>query len=274
MGWIAGLAGRTTGPWLEVQGPGHLAPPGPPPQTDGSSSWGVGSKSLGMIDLPAPAPPVGRPRLNCPGPRLTLALVVACGVGLAIPPVDAGTVLRGKVTLPTTVPARKSASRGAPGYADLVIYVTEKSGGTPLAGRAKRKDVDLTGDQFEPRVLAVTLGSKVRFRNKDRVYHTLFSLTSSGRTDVGSLAPGAKREVRFDRAGVSNLFCQLHPAAAGFVVVCPNWFYTGTDAGGEYTLPPLPRGSYVVHAWHPLLGDIQRSVEVTGRDSRRFDLSF
>ena len=72
---------------------------------------------------------------------------------------------------------------------------------------------------------------------------------------------------------MSNLFCQLHPAAAGFVVG-PNWFYTDTNAAGEYTLPPLPRGNYVVHAWHPLLGDIQRSVEVTGRDTRRFDLNF
>lgn len=199
---------------------------------------------------------------------------MACGVALAVASAGAGTVLRGKVTLPATVPARNPGGGGAPDYADLVIYVTEKPGGTPLAGRASRKDVNLAGDRFEPRVLAVTLGSKVRFRNRDRVYHSLFSMTSGGRTEVGSLAPGARREIRFERTGVNNLFCQLHPAAAGFVVVCPNWFHTGTNAAGEYTMPPLPRGSYVVHAWHPLLGDIQRSVEVTGRDTRRFDLSF
>src|SRR5262249_18559853 len=144
----------------------------------------------------------------------------------------------------------------------------------PLAGRAKRQDMDLAGEKFDPRVLAITVGSKVRFRNKDGVYHSLFSVTTAGRTEVGSIAPGAKREARFDRVGVNNLFCTLHPAAAGFTVVCPNWFHPGTNAGGEYPLPPLPRGSYVVHAWHPLLGDIQRPVEVTGRDTRRLDLSF
>jgi len=206
---------------------------------------------------------------------MALALAVACGVGLAISPAGAGTVLRGKVTFQPMASAKLPASReAAPAYADLVIYVTEKPGGRPLPGRGKREDMDLAGEKFDPRVLAITVGSKVRFRNQDRVYHSLFSVTTAGRTEVGSLAPGAKSEVRFDRAGVNNLFCTLHPAAAGFIVVCPNWFHTGTNAAGEYSLPPLPRGSYVVHAWHPLLGDIQRAVEVTGHDTRRFDLSF
>jgi plastocyanin len=227
-----------------------------------------------MTHFPAPAPPFGHPRLRRPGPTLCLALAVACGVGLAVAPAGAGTVLRGKVTLPATVPARNAKGGGAPDHGELVVYVTEKPGGTALAGRAKRQDVNLAGDRFEPRVLVVNVGSKVRFKNQDRVYHSLFSLTPAGRTEVGSLAPGEKREVRFDRVGVNNLFCQLHPGAAGFVVVCPNWFHTGINAAGEYTLPPLPRGSYVVHAWHPLLGDSQRSVEVTGRDTRRLDLSF
>jgi len=73
---------------------------------------------------------------------------------------------------------------------------------------------------------------------------------------------------------VNNLFCQLHPASAAFVVVCPNWFHTLATESGDYALPPLPRGSYVVHAWHPRLGETRRSVEVTGRDVLRFDLSF
>jgi len=206
---------------------------------------------------------------------MILALAVACGVGLTISPAGAGTVLRGKVTFPAMASAKlPSAREAAPDYSDLVIYVSQKPGEKPLSGRAKDQDLDLTDLRFEPRVLAITVGSKVRFRNQDHVYHSIFSVASGGRTEVGSLAPGAKAEVAFDHAGVNNLFCTLHPAAAGFIVVCPNWFHTGTNAAGEYALPPLPRGSYVVHAWHPLLGAIQRPVEVTGHDKRQFDLSF
>jgi len=181
------------------------------------------------------------------------------------------------VTLPATAPANSAEvwkGSPAPTYPDVVIYISEKPGGTRLAGRGVRKDIELEGDRFQPQILAITVQSKVRFRNRDRVYHSLFSLTPAGRTEFGSIAPGKHREVRFDRTGVSNLFCLLHPASAGFVLVCPNWFYTRPNAAGEYSLPPLPRGSYLVHAWHPLLGEIQRSIDVTGRDVRRFDLSF
>src|SRR5262249_44145008 len=104
---------------------------------------------------------------------------------LATSPARAGTVLRGKVTFQAMASAKPLGAREtAPAYADLVIYVTEKPGERPLAGRAKRQDVDLTGERFEPRVLAITVGSKVRFRNKDGIYHSLFSLTPAGRTDI------------------------------------------------------------------------------------------
>ena len=33
-------------------------------------------------------------------------------------------------------------------------------------------------------------------------------------------------------------------------------------------------GVYVLHAWHPRLGEIRRPIEVTGRDVIRLDLSF
>ena len=234
-----------------------------------------------MTHLPAPHPlPDALAGTRRRAPRLVLASAVAFGLGLAqVTPGVAGTVLRGRVTVPATLPAGTGAlsgTRTSVSPADVVVYVTEKPGhGKPhLPGRGMRADVELKGDQFIPPVLAVTVGSKLRFQNRDRVYHSPFRVSPAGRFELGSLAPGQRREVRLDRPGVSNLFCQLHPASAGFVIVCPNWFHTRPSATGDYALPPLPRGSYLVHAWHPRLGDIQRSVEVTGRDVVRFDLGF
>jgi len=157
-----------------------------------------------------------------------------------------------------------------------VIYVTEKPGsGKPqLAGRPVHGKVDLAGEGFSPWVLVVTVRSKVEFRNPGHVYHSLFSVSPAGRSDLGSLAPGEDRETRFDQPGVYNLFCQLHPSAAGFVIVCPNWFNTRPAASGDYVLPPLPRGAYILHAWHPRLGEIRRPIEVTGHDVMHLDLSF
>lgn len=234
-----------------------------------------------MTHLPAFHPTaraIGSARRRAP--RLAIATAIACGLGLAegVPAV-AGTVLRGRVQIPATVPARAgqtAGSRASVNATDAVIYVTEKPGAEKprLAGRPGHAKVDLAGEGFSPGVLAVTVRSKVQFRNRGHVYHSLFSVSPAGRSDLGSLAPGERRETRFDQPGVYNLFCQLHPSAAAFVIVCPNWFHTRASASGDYVLPPLPRGVYVLHAWHPRLGEIRRPIEVTGRDVIRLDLSF
>lgn len=233
-----------------------------------------------MTRLSATCPRAGRlSRARASARRLALATTVACGLGsLAVSSSFAGTVLKGRVALPVGAAARATQVgkfREALSPADVVVFVTTMPGTRDkLAGRGEHRDIVLSGDRFEPRVSAVTTRSRVRFRNRDRVFHNVFSVSPAGRFELGSLAPGKDRETRFDHPGVINLFCQLHPAAAGFVVVCPNWFHTRPKPTGEYVLPPLPRGEYLVHAWHPVLGEIQRPVQVSGRNVVTFDLGF
>ena len=56
--------------------------------------------------------------------------------------------------------------------------------------------------------------------------------------------------------------------------MCHNRIHARTAASGDYALPPLPRGTYILHAWHPRLREIKRTIEVTGRDDVRMDLGF
>ncbi|MGH7729818.1 MAG: hypothetical protein ACRENJ_01040 [Candidatus Eiseniibacteriota bacterium] len=179
--------------------------------------------------------------------------------------------------LPTTAQAKTENGRRVRQVLDprdAVVYVTVAPGekARKLSGRARRGAIGLEGDQFAPRVLAVMAGSKVRFLNRGRVYHSVFSVSPAGRFDLGNLAPGEKRETKFESPGIVNLFCELHPAAAGFVVVRPDWYFTRAEASGEYALPGLPRGAYVVHVWHPGLGATRRSVLVSGHGNVTLDL--
>jgi plastocyanin len=214
---------------------------------------------------------------RAPARVLVTALACACVVVEALPAL-AGTVVRGRLRLPATVPVQSSEGareREAPDPRDAVIYVSEEpgAGASRLGGRAQGRSVGLERDRFAPRVTPVMVGARVRFRNRDRVFHNVFSVSPAGRFELGTLGPGHTREHRFETAGVVHLFCQLHPAAAGFVVVCPNWYFTRPDASGAYVLPPLPRGGYVVHAWHPSTGAVSRAVEVTGRGVHTLNLS-
>jgi len=224
------------------------------------------------------SPSEGHPTGHGSATAWVLAATLASGLALAdVRPCLAGSVVRGRVHLPTTAQAKTADGakvRETLDPHDAVVYVTVAPGADArkLSGRANRKDIHLEGDRFTPRVLPLMMGSKVRFRNRDRVYHSVFSVSPAGRFELGNLAPGGKREARFESPGVINLFCELHPAAAGFVVVCPNWFFTRAGASGEYVLPPLPRGAYVVHVWHPRLGATRRSIQVTGGGAVTLDL--
>lgn len=122
--------------------------------------------------------------------------------------------------------------------------------------------------RFSPRVLAVVSGTVVRFVNKDRVYHSLFSIAPARRFDTGPVPPGGMRNIRFDRPGAVAVFCELDADMAGYVFVAPNACFTRPAADGSFRLPPLPVGRYVLRVWHPTVGTTSRVVELNGEEAR------
>jgi len=213
-------------------------------------------------------------------PSAGLVAVLALGISTGgAAPGAANTVIRGEVRYPRSVPevaADERRSRVRVDPADIVVYLTAtgQPGGRRLGGRPRRHDIELSDGRFSPRVLPVMTGSRVRFRGRDRAYHRVLGATESGRVELATIAPGERAEVRFGTPGIVNLFCEVHAKAAGFVVVVPSWFFTRVAASGKYALPAIPRGSYVVHAWHPRLGAIRRPVTVTGHGILALNLEF
>ena len=65
--------------------------------------------------------------------------------------------------------------------------------------------------RFEPSLLVIPVGSVVDFPNADPWFHNVFSLYRGKRFDLGLYQAGTQRSVRFDRAGPSFLFCNIHP---------------------------------------------------------------
>lgn len=128
--------------------------------------------------------------------------------------------------------------------------------------------------RFTPRVLAVPAGSDVEFQNLDRVYHNAFSVSAARRFDLGKYPPGRLDTVRFERPGVVNIHCDIHPSEIGFVVVTPNHAYARPDSLGRFKLPNLPPGAYTLRVWHPQLGELRRKVEVPKRGDIHLEVSY
>ncbi|HKQ58209.1 MAG TPA: carboxypeptidase regulatory-like domain-containing protein [Candidatus Eisenbacteria bacterium] len=206
---------------------------------------------------------------------IALAIVLA-GVWLPAPG-EAGTKVRGRIIAPASRSVTLAGGEKVREQNDLrqaVVYVTPSAGTKPLKGKRTQERVTLAGSRFQPSVTAFAEGSTIRFENTDRVWHNVFSVSPARRFDIGKLAPGTRTEVGFDSGGVVQLFCELHPAAAGFVVVCPNRYFIRPASSGRYQLPALPRGEYVVTVWHPGLGSVRRGIDVSGRGDYTLDLRF
>jgi hypothetical protein len=205
-------------------------------------------------------------------------------------PAGAG-VITGTVRVPSPTaagpqlnpyPGRISSMPGAHGpkrglVVDAVVFVERIPVGTDslLAQQPRPRPRLAQKDQcFEPRVVAVALGGAVDFPNLDPIYHNVFSPSPVKRFDLGKYPKGQSRRVIFPRAGVVNVFCDIHSDMEAFVLVLPHHAYTQPDADGRYTLPDLPPGTYVLRAWHPDLREVRREVVVPETGELSLDLAF
>ncbi len=150
---------------------------------------------------------------------------------------------------------------------------TAKHAAAPVPPRLTRVQVGLESGGFAPRVVAVAPGDSVDFVNRDRRYHSAFSVSAARRFDLGSIPPRGKRSLRFDKAGTVRVFCTLHSDSSAYVFVAPSKVFTRPDAKGSFELPELPAGSYRVRAWHPRYGERSWPVDLH-RFGTAIDLRF
>jgi plastocyanin len=103
---------------------------------------------------------------------------------------------------------------------------------------------------FEPHVIVVQVGSLIRFPNKDPFFHNIFSMYDGKRFDLGLYEAGTSRSVRFDRPGVSFLFCNIHAEMSAVVIVVDTPYFAMSDRTGHLTIPDVPDGRYQMHVWY------------------------
>jgi len=124
---------------------------------------------------------------------------------------------------------------------------------------------------FSPNILVVQVGTIVDFPNHDRVFHNVFSFHDGKKFDLGVYPIGAVKYVKFDRAGVSRLFCNIHPGMAAYVVSVDSPYFAATDDAGAYVIH-APPGRYTYHAWRA--GGMQLTGEVSVGDAASFDIQW
>jgi plastocyanin len=125
--------------------------------------------------------------------------------------------------------------------APAVIYAEPLDSPAPRAPR--RFVLSQKNKTFQPRVLAVPLGSTVDFPNNDPIHHNVFSLSGSQPFDLGLYRAGESRSRTFTSPGTYRVFCNIHPQMSAIIVVAPSGYATVAATDGRFTLD-LPSGRY------------------------------
>jgi plastocyanin len=142
----------------------------------------------------------------------------------------------------------------------VVVYL--ESDRAPAAAKATAT-LNQSGQKFDPEMLVVPVGSTVSFPNADPIFHNVFSLSKTRQFDLGNYPSGKTRTVTFDKPGVVQVFCHLHPDMNATILVVPNGWFTRPDDRGAFAFSGLPSGNYQVVVWHKSAGLFKQRVQVS-----------
>src|SRR5262249_17268743 len=120
------------------------------------------------------------------------------------------------------------------------------------------------GREFHPRVLPVTVGTRVEFPNDDTIFHNVFSLSKAAPFDLGVYEPGHSASVLMERTGLVKVYCNIHPEMAASIVVLANPWYALTDRSGRFVVCGVPDGDYALRAWNDMGGESRQDISVSG----------
>ena len=122
------------------------------------------------------------------------------------------------------------------------------------------------GMQFEPFVLIVPVGAEVAFPNFDEVRHHVYSFSAAKTFELKLYSRDETRTVKFDKAGVVGLGCNIHDDMSAFIRVVDTPFAAKSSARGDAVVRDLPAGPVTVTIWHPYMkvrgGELTRQITV------------
>lgn len=128
---------------------------------------------------------------------------------------------------------------------NAVVYLTDVKGTV----HPEHKSIDQQSLTFIPKVTTIPVGSTIDFTNNDKVYHNVNSTSASNKFSLDTYDPGTPKPIIFEKEGVVQILCKVHPEMSGWVIVTKNKYATVTEHDGKFTIANVPAGTYEIAAW-------------------------
>jgi plastocyanin len=128
------------------------------------------------------------------------------------------------------------------------------------------------GNQYQPHLLPVLVGTKVSFTSLDPELHNVYARAGKKAMFNQAVLTKQKFEKTFNEPGVVHLSCNIHKEMSADIVVLQNPFWAKTDPKtGGFQIRNVPPGKYVLRVWGEGMNDAQKArkfdVTVGGADT-------
>jgi len=132
---------------------------------------------------------------------------------------------------------------------DVIVYLTGPAI-TPADPKQPVVSIEQKDKRFVPDLVAVTIGGSVSFPNRDLVLHNVFSQSPGRKFDLGSYKKNESKTQSFEKQGVIDVYCNVHPEMAATILVLPNRYHAHVDLKtGAFSLKNVPAGTWKVFAY-------------------------
>jgi plastocyanin len=195
-------------------------------------------------------------------------------------PVADGAEVTGKITSTEGAAQRRLRSKikyAGPGVTgptrpDPSPAVVWLEGASAVPMEPRSVEIRQEGAEFRPRIVAVPLGSTVKFPNGDNFFHNVFSYSKAERFDLGKYPKGESKSVEFKTKGLVDVRCEVHDHMRSYIHVFDHPYYAVAAEDGTYAIPKVPAGKYTLVAWKEFFDPVRQEIEVKA-DGAKVDLT-
>lgn len=135
---------------------------------------------------------------------------------------------------------------------------------------------DQKGCEYYPHVFGMRVGQPLAIVNSDQTLHNVHPQPkNSAGFNLGMPKQGMRITKTFSAPEVMvKIKCDVHSWMSAYAGVLDHPFFAVTGKDGNFSIGPLPAGTYTVEAWHEKLGTMTQTVTVADNEAKDIPFAF